>query len=97
MVYSITSKATFEWIRAFQRAMRDIQCETPPFVLVGNQVDKVSEREVSYEEGAQVAQMLGCQFFEVSAKTSHHVHRVFAVLVRQLRMRPLESKQCMIM
>ena len=42
-----------------------------PLVLVGNNSDRVSEREVSTEEGYALAKELGCEFFEVFGKELH--------------------------
>ena len=54
-------------------------------MLVGNKCDKQYEREVSREEGAQLARNFGCDFLETSAKTPINVERLFTTLVRLLR------------
>jgi hypothetical protein len=53
--------------------------------LVGNKSDKLHEREVSFKEGAALAQVIGCEFFETSAKTAQNVDLGFVTLVRALR------------
>jgi GTPase KRas len=65
--------------------MRRVKRGDPVFMLVGNKCDKTYEREVSKEEGAQLARQFGCEFIETSAKTSHNVERLFMNLVRALR------------
>lgn len=60
----------------------------PIFILVGNKVDKESEREVSSEEGRALARSFGCGFLETSAKTHHNVEHLFTSLVRNLRNPP---------
>ena len=57
----------------------------PIFMLVGNKCDKNYEREVSKDEGAQLARAFGCEFMETSAKTALNVERLFTNLVRNLR------------
>jgi GTPase KRas protein len=57
----------------------------PIFMLVGNKCDKTYEREVSKEEGLQLARTFGCEFMETSAKTAQNVERLFTNLVRSLR------------
>ena len=54
-------------------------------VLVGNQVD-LSERsrEVSIEEGEELARKLGIPFLETSAKTNENVEEIFQMLVSQI-------------
>ncbi len=46
-------------------------------VLVGNKIDLIEEREVSYEEGQKVAQNFGIPFYECSAKTGNSIEEVF--------------------
>ena len=65
--------------------MLKVKKSKPVFMLVGNKCDKTYEREVSREEGAQMARTFGCEFLETSAKTSHNVERLFTTLVRLLR------------
>jgi GTPase SAR1 family protein len=57
----------------------------PKFILVGNKVDKVDQREVSTDEGAMLARSYNCPFFETSAKTRHNVDAAFTGIVRALR------------
>lgn len=85
LVYSIASRETFDGINAYHQAILKEKGDDPVLVLVGNQCDRIAERQVSYEEGAQLAETLGCEFFEVSAKTAHNVEEVFDTVVRLLR------------
>jgi len=56
-----------------------------PIMLVGNKSDRVTEREVSTQEGHALARELGCEFVEASAKNSVNVERAFYDVVRLLR------------
>lgn len=56
-----------------------------PIMLVGNKNDRVTEREVSIQEGSALAKELGCEFVESSAKTCANVEKAFYDVVRQLR------------
>ncbi|KAI0343932.1 ras protein [Trametopsis cervina] len=85
LVYSIASRATFDRLEIFRQAMLKVKRQAPVFMLVGNKCDKYHEREVSKEEGAQLARSFGCDFLETSAKTSMNVERLFISLVRMLR------------
>ena len=58
---------------------------TVPIMLVGNKSDRVTEREVSTQEGHQMAHQLGCEFVEASAKNCVNVERAFYDVVRMLR------------
>lgn len=56
-----------------------------PVMLVGNKSDRVTEREVSTQEGNALAKELGCEFVEASAKNNINVDRAFYDVVRKLR------------
>ena len=56
-----------------------------PVMLVGNKCDRVTEREVSTQEGSALAKQLGCDFVEASAKNCINVESAFFNVVRQLR------------
>lgn len=54
-------------------------------MLVGNKCDKVTEREVTREEGYATAKRLACDFIETSAKTCVNVERSFYSVVKAIR------------
>lgn len=56
-----------------------------PIMLVGNKCDRVTEREVSTQEGSALAKQLNCEFVEASAKNCVNVEKAFYDVVRQLR------------
>lgn len=85
LVYSIASRATFERLEVFRQSMLRVKRQKPIFMLVGNKADKQLEREVTREEGMQLAREFGCEFLETSAKTAQNVERLFTNLVRSLR------------
>lgn len=62
-----------------------------PIMLVGNKSDRVTEREVSTQEGHALAKELGCDFVEASAKNCINVERAFYDVVRLLRRQRQQS------
>lgn len=56
-----------------------------PIVIVGNKKDLSNKREVTMEEGRAMAQRLGCEFYETSAKSNHNVENAFKSLVRGIK------------
>ena len=62
-------------------------------MLVGNKLDRVTEREVSTQEGSALAKELGCDFVETSAKSCINVEKAFFDVVRQLRRQRDKSGQ----
>ena len=86
LVYSITSRKSFDMVSSFrEQILREKNSDTVPIVLVGNKQDEFTQRQVSTEEGRELAQLFGCPFLESSAKTRLNVHESFYELVREIR------------
>jgi len=54
-------------------------------VLVGNKADLEDKREVSHQEGKDLAHQWNCPFFETSAKLKTNIEETFFCLVRKIR------------
>ncbi|KAG2208727.1 ras-like protein 1 [Mucor mucedo] len=86
LVYSITSRLSFEEITTFyQQICRVKDRDYFPMVLVGNKCDLEADRQVSSQEGRDLAKNFGCQFIETSAKQRIHVDEAFFEVVRDIR------------
>lgn len=86
LVYSVTSRASFEEIMAFRnQILRVKDADSFPMVIIGNKSDLSAERQVSFEEGAHLAHRIGCPFLETSAKQRVNVEEGFFELVRYIR------------
>ncbi|KAJ3405033.1 Ras GTPase ras2 [Chytriomyces hyalinus] len=87
LVYSITSRVSFEGISQFRDQIQRVKDTDAhiPMTLVGNKSDRHAEREVSKEEGAYLAHKLGCGFVVTSAKTRVNLEKAFFSVVRALR------------
>lgn len=86
LVYDVTKRETFTnlsqvWAKEVDLYSTNQDCVK---ILVGNKVDKESERYVSKEEGAVLAKELGCLFFECSATTQKNVHQCFEELALKI-------------
>ncbi|KAI8144218.1 ras-like protein 1 [Fennellomyces sp. T-0311] len=86
LVYSITSRMSFEEITTFyQQICRVKDRDYFPMVLVANKSDLEADRQVSSQEGRDLARQFGCQFMETSAKQRIHVDDAFFQVVRDIR------------
>ncbi|KAK9449185.1 ras family-domain-containing protein [Limtongia smithiae] len=86
LVYSITSRSSFEEISTFhQQILRVKDKDYFPIVVVGNKCDLETERQVSQQEGSQLAKLFQCSFIETSAKQRVNVDEAFYNLVREIR------------
>eukprot|EP00943_MAST-04B_sp_MAST-4B-sp1_P004093 g4093.t1 len=87
LVYDVTSRHSFEMARYINDKILTTMMGSAEFIprlLVGNKCDVNSRRQVSYEEGEQVAQEMGCDFLEVSAKTNKNVEESFHTLLSSI-------------
>ncbi|QLG70359.1 hypothetical protein HG535_0A02980 [Zygotorulaspora mrakii] len=86
LVYSVTSKTSFdELMTYYQQIQRVKDIDYVPIVVVGNKSDLEEERQVSYEEGANMAREMNAPFLETSAKQAINVDDAFYTLVRLVR------------
>jgi len=86
LVYNITSKPTLEQcVNLYEKILRTKDADKVPVVLVGNKCDMKEEREVEYNEGAELAKKWGCPFFETSAKIKVNNEACFLEVVREIR------------
>ncbi|XP_006434339.2 probable protein phosphatase 2C 11 [Citrus clementina] len=86
MVYDVTRRDTFTnladiWAKEIDLYSTNQDCIK---LLVGNKVDKESERVVSKKEGIDFAREYGCLFLECSAKTRVNVEQCFEELVLKI-------------
>lgn len=77
LVYDITDRETFDNISEWAKDIKQHADPQVAIILVGNKKDLTSAREVSFEEGHNVAQKMNVHFYEVSAKTSENVNKAF--------------------
>ncbi|KAK6327519.1 GTP-binding protein Rit1 [Coregonus clupeaformis] len=90
--YSITDRRSLQEARQFKQLIDRVRrTANTPVVLVGNKSDLTHLRQVSVEEGKELAREFQCPFFETSAAFRYYIDEVFAALVRQIRQREAES------
>ncbi|PKU83403.1 Ras-related protein RABC2a [Dendrobium catenatum] len=86
LVYDVTRRETFTnlseiWAKEIELYSTNQDCIK---MLVGNKVDKESDRVVTKEEGIAFAQEYGCLFLECSAKTRANVEKCFEELAQKI-------------
>lgn len=86
LVYDVTKRETFTnlsdvWAKEVELYSTNQDCVK---ILVGNKVDRESERSVTREEGIALAQKNGCLFLECSAKTRENVEKCFEELALKI-------------
>ncbi|KAM9983540.1 hypothetical protein ACTFIY_000277 [Dictyostelium cf. discoideum] len=88
LVYSVTSRSSFDQVQFFREQInRVLDRDDVPIMMIGNKSDLDNERQVTFQEGKDLARCLGMSFMEVSAKTRLNVEEVFNETVRCVKRR----------
>lgn len=94
LVYAINSRNSLEELSSFyEQIIRVKDDEHVPLVIVGNKCDLELERQVSYEEGFNLAKKFGAKFLETSAKQRINVEEAFYDLVRTIKSKQQQQQQ----
>ena len=91
LTYDISNRPSFDHVIGW---MRDIKTRAPPdcdIVLCGNKSDLDSDRVVTHDEGKQLADDYGVQFFETSALTGHNVEKMFTALATTIKHKRIDE------
>jgi Ras-related protein Rab-2A len=78
LVYDITKKESFYNIQSWVEECRNQCPSTTLLYLIGNKTDLNDIREVTNEEGKELAKKNKMSFFETSAKESYNIEEVFS-------------------
>ncbi|CAF0854586.1 unnamed protein product [Rotaria sordida] len=81
LMYDITNEESFNAVQDWVLQIKTHSWEKTPVILIGNKCDMANERVVHLEEGKKLADALGLEFFETSAKENINVKSVFERLV----------------
>ncbi|XP_030317451.1 ras-related protein Rab-37 isoform X2 [Calypte anna] len=90
LLYDITSKMSFDNIRAWLTEIHEYAQKDVVIMLLGNKADVTSERAVRTEDGASLAREYGVPFMETSAKTGMNVELAFLAIAKELKDRTLQ-------
>jgi small GTP-binding protein len=77
VVYDISSRDSFNNVSTWIEDCKNQSPKTIFMVLVGNKSDLNDRRQVNTEEGQELADKFGIQFYETSAKTGDNVNEIF--------------------
>ncbi|TXT58999.1 MAG: Small GTP-binding domain protein [Promethearchaeota archaeon] len=83
LVYDVTRRNTYEKINNWHEEIKK-NTDQISMILVGNKIDLVDDREVTPEEGKELAEKLNLSYIETSAKTGENIEDAFRMLALQL-------------
>lgn len=81
LMYDVTNEESFNSVQDWVTQIKTYSWDNAQVILVGNKSDMEAERIVTFERGKQLADQLGLEFFETSAKENINVQDVFDRLV----------------
>ncbi|KAG1699826.1 Transforming growth factor-beta receptor-associated protein 1 [Nymphon striatum] len=81
LMYDVTNEDSFNSVQDWSTQIKTYSWDNAQVILVGNKCDMEDERVILLERGKQLADQLGLEFFETSAKDNVNVKAVFERLV----------------
>ena len=84
VVYDISSRDSFNNVSTWIEDCRNNSSEKIFMVLIGNKSDLADKRQVSTEEGRELAEKYEMRFYETSAKTGENVNDIFYDSVNEI-------------
>lgn len=93
LVFSVTDRGSFDEMHKFHKQILRVKDRDDfPMILVGNKADLEHQRQISQNDGQQLARTLKVQYMEASAKIRQNVDQSFHNLVRVIRKFQLEER-----
>ncbi|KAL7712508.1 uncharacterized protein QTN25_009832 [Entamoeba marina] len=80
IVYSVISPNSFEQVKEIYERIIEVKgldCDHIPIIIAGNKIDLEKDREVTFEEGRELANKLGVDFMECSARNDIKINELF--------------------
>jgi Ras-related protein Rab-1A len=83
IVFDITNRNSFDNIRNWIYEINN-HSENTCNILVGNKLDLIDKREITYKEGKEFADMYDLKYIEVSASNNINIDNIFDFLSKEL-------------
>ena len=85
IVYDITNRDSFNQVEGWLKQFKS-EADNPNAVIIicGTKCDLENQRQISQQEGQELATKLGCLFAEVSAKDGDSVKKAFEKVIEEI-------------
>ncbi|KAA0197106.1 Rab protein 8 [Fasciolopsis buskii] len=87
LVYDVTNGKSFKNIHLWMRNIDQHANQDVEKMLLGNKCDATDLRQVTTEEGSQLASSFGIPFLETSAKSGANVDEAFKMLAKYIKVK----------
>ena len=74
LVFDLTKRETLNLVTYWADCIKKNNRENIGLILFGNKSDLKNDRQVSYEEGKNLGNNLGCKYYEGSARTGENIN-----------------------
>lgn len=91
MVYDLTDKESFKSIDDWMNEVEKHASDNVSRILVGNKNDLTDQRQVTEEEGRELADHYNIRFLETSAKESMNVEEAFTLMTKEIKSRVVHT------
>lgn len=85
IAYDITNRTSFINLEKWLQEIKRFAVDDVTTILIGNKCDLKELREVTHDEGQELADKLDITFIETSAKDSANISTAFTVLGNEIR------------
>ena len=86
VVYAIDDRNSFDEVESRIQELKSYKQDAVfPMIIVGNKCDLKNLRQVTFDEGKNLATSWDCPFIETSAKNSENVNTSFYTVIREHR------------
>lgn len=102
LVYSVASKSSFEMVKIIRdKILNHTGTNWVPIVIVGNKSDLHIQRQVTPEDGKNLALQWKCSWIEASARHNENVAKIFELIILEVEKhvnpsQPGEGRGCII-
>ena len=87
VVYDISDSESFKSVENWMHEIDKWASPNVNKILIGNKSDKENERQISFDEGLNLAKHYGIPFMEVSAKNGNNIIKSFKLTTTEIQKR----------
>ena len=95
LMYDITKKESYDKISKWMTSIKEYKDDNFPILLIGNKSDLEDERQITEEEGKQLANNYNIDFMEISIKENKNVDKAaLAIINKVIEKQKDKLKEC---